>query len=110
MIQKLLVAGVIGLAFGAGYFLALKDNKEVPEAAQTIVALRSEKDALVLRNRELEQTLALVKRQIQTDRIAYASLQKTVEQSDRERKIMQEKFKSQRELLDRLKQKIDNLQ
>lgn len=110
MLQKLLLAGVIGLAFGAGYFLALQEYSNVAEDTPTITSLGNEIEEHVLRNQQLEQTLSLVKRQIQTDRIAYASLQKTVEESDRERKIMQEKFKSQRDLLDRLKQKIDKLQ
>ncbi len=78
--------------------------------AEQLAALSTENKQLGQHNAQLEQTIALVKRQIQTDRIAYAALQKTVEDSDRKRQDMLAKFESQRELLDRLKQKIDSLQ
>ena len=74
---------------------------------QALEAANSEQQRLSARNADLEETLSLVKRQVQTDRIAYDNLQRSVEASDRERAQLQERLESQRALLERLKKKLD---
>jgi len=109
MYLKLLVAGFISLAFAAGYYIGLPDSNEALQLQKRIDQLAETNGGLAQRNQNLEQTLDLVKRQVQTDRIAYESLKKTVDQSETERQQMLEKFQSQRELLETLKKKLDSL-
>lgn len=109
MFSKLLWIGLVAFAFGAGYYVAMPS----PEFGQILAAeneqLVEQNQALAARNKQLEQTLDLVKRQIQTDRIAYASLQRSVDDAEQQREEMLRKFESQRELLDRLKKQLGNL-
>ena len=107
MLQRLIVVGLVALAFGAGYFIALPDPGERQLLQQSLDQANSELERLTQRNADLEQTLSLVKRQVQTDRIAYDNLQRSVEASDRERAQLQERLESQRALLERLKAKLD---
>lgn len=109
MFSKFIWIGLVAFAFGAGYYMAMPS----PEFGQILAAeneqLVEQNQALVARNKQLEQTLDLVKRQIQTDRIAYASLQRSVDDAEQKREEMLKKFDSQRELLDRLKKQLGNL-
>jgi prefoldin subunit 5 len=109
MYLKFLVAGLIALSFGAGYYLGLPDSDAALQLQQRIDELGQNNQELAQRNQNLEQTLDLVKRQVQTDRIAYESLKKTVDKSEQERQAMLEKFQSQRDLLDNLKKKLESL-
>ncbi len=108
MLGKLITVGLVLLALGAGYYLGMPDPEASLQNAETMAALEEERDRLAKRNEELEETLGLVKRQIQTDRIAYDNLQKTVAQSERDREQLLQRLNAQRELLDRLKQQIEN--
>lgn len=107
MLGKLVVIGLVLLAFGGGYFVGLPDPGEEETLRQQLAAAREEVSRLSARNMDVEQTLSLVKRQVQTDRIAYDNLQQSVEASDRERAQLQERLASQRALLERLKKQLD---
>lgn len=107
MLAKFLQAGLIMFAFGGGYFFAMPSDDGVKALEQSNQQLVTQNNRLTQRNQQLEQTLDLVKRQIQTDRIAYESLQNSVDSAEKERIAMQQKFQSQRELLDRLKKKLE---
>ncbi len=107
MLAKFLQAGLIMFAFGVGYFLAMPSDDGVEALEKSNQQLVTQNNRLTQRNQRLEQTLDLVKRQIQTDRIAYESLQNSVDSAEKERIAMQQKFQSQRELLDRLKKKLE---
>ncbi|MGB5708269.1 MAG: hypothetical protein WBM41_15725 [Arenicellales bacterium] len=107
MLAKLLQAGLIIFAFGGGYFFAMLGDDGSKALEQSNQQLVTQNNRLTQRNQRLEQTLDLVKRQIQTDRIAYESLQKSVDTAEQERIALLQKFQSQRELLDRLKKKLD---
>lgn len=107
MLARLIWLGLIALAFGAGYYMAMPS----PEFGQTLAAenerLIEENQKLAARNVQVEQTLDLVKRQVQTDRIAYASLQRTVEEAEQRRTETQSQLEAQRALLEKLKDKLD---
>ena len=107
MLSKLLLVGLLLFAFAAGYFSGLPNEDLALELADKNRQLNLQIDRLSNRNQQLEQTLDLVKRQIQTDRIAYESLKKTVDLADQERAATQQKLESQRELLERLKKKLE---
>ncbi|MDE0095873.1 MAG: hypothetical protein OXN16_02095 [Gammaproteobacteria bacterium] len=108
MLGKLIPAGLILLAFGAGYIVALPDSQSGDSERETLLAVEQERDLLKSRIVDLEKTLDLVRRQIQTDRIAYDNLQRSVDESERERKLIQEQIESQRALLERLKKKLND--
>ena len=107
LFERLVWVGLIVLAFGGGYYLATPS----PEIGALLTAendgLIEQNQRLMDRNASLEETLDLVKRQVQTDRIAYAALQEDVDDAERKRQELLQKFESQRELLDRLKQKLE---
>ena len=108
MFEKLVIVGLIILAMAGGYFLG-RPNEDIQQQLQgRIEQLLESSESLAQRNQNLEQTLDLVKRQIQTDRIAYQSLKNTVDESEKERQDMLTKFQSQRELLEKLKNKLEN--
>ncbi|MYH90483.1 MAG: hypothetical protein F4128_06735 [Gammaproteobacteria bacterium] len=108
VLGKLIPAGLILLAFGAGYIVALPDSQSGDSERETLLAVEQERDLLKSRIVDLEKTLDLVRRQIQTDRIAYDNLQRSVDESERERKLIQEQIESQRALLERLKKKLND--
>ena len=113
MIRSLIIASIalfsLVIGFFAGYYAGLPEKEGIDAQQLALETLQSENGALKKRNAELRQTLDLVKRQIQTDRIAYAEMQKTVEDADGQRQITLQKLDSQRQLLERLKKKIENL-
>ncbi|MBX2869220.1 MAG: hypothetical protein KTR18_11130 [Acidiferrobacterales bacterium] len=109
MAIRLVVIGAILLAFGLGYFLATPDENTTVILKQQLTKEVNKNKVLQDNIDELSQTLGLVRRQVQTDRIAYESLKKDVERSEEQRTALQEKFESQRELLERLKKKIETL-
>ena len=108
MLQKLIICGLLILAFIGGYMLASKGQEVIDSLGVELASTQSERDIARDRIAQLEQTLSLVKRQLQTDRIAYDKLQKSVDTSEKQRLVTEQKLAAQRALLDRLKQKIDN--
>ena len=106
MFTRLVIVGLLIFSFAAGYYLALPKDSEMAVLQSQLDQLRDDNASLVQRNTQLEGTLGLVKRQIQTDRIAYQSMQQAVEAADQQRESVLEKLNAQRELLDRLKKQI----
>jgi len=109
MVFRLVAAGALMLAFALGYFLALPQEDEGTLLLKQMEKMEIDNAALTINNNELRETLGLIRRQIQTDRIAYDALKRTMDESERQRELMQEKLSSQRELLERLKKKIEEL-
>ena len=108
MLARILVVGLTALAFGAGYFVGLPDPQAGEQINNSIEVLEAEREQLSRENEELRETMALVKRQIQTDRIAYDNLQRSVEASEQSRLELEQKLASQRELLDRIRQRLQS--
>lgn len=109
MIGKFAIVISMLLAFVAGFLVAQPDQDKGRVLAEKNAALNNRNIALETRITELQQTLDLVKRQIQTDRIAYSKMQQAVEQSDHQRLQTLEKLEAQRQLLDQLKEKLESL-
>lgn len=109
MIGKFAIVISMLLAFVAGFLVAQPDQDKGRVLAENNAALNNRNIALETRITELQQTLDLVKRQIQTDRIAYSKMQQAVEQSDHQRLQTLEKLEAQRQLLDQLKEKLESL-
>ncbi len=109
MAWKIVFVGCVLLAFGLGYFIALPDEQITQVLNEKLATEMNKNKLLKESNDELAETLGLVRRQVQTDRIAYEGLKDDVQRAQEQRVAMQEKFESQRVLLERLKKKIDGL-
>ena len=104
------IAGVIVLvvfAFVAGVMYQRMDQSEVSSLNQNISNLEEQLSAQRAKNDDLKETLNLVKRQIQTDRIAYQELQRIVEGSDGERAELRQKIEDQQRLLKSLRERLE---
>ena len=97
---------VIG-SFVGGVYFERYDSGKVGKLSSQLEASRTEVEAIEIKNQNLKQTLQLVKRQIQADRIAYQALQETVESSSGEREALKQKLEAQRELLKKLRDKLE---
>ena len=78
------------------------------EHDQKIERLEQENASLSGKNENLSETLQLVKRQIQTDRIAYQSLQEIVESSEQDREMLRSQLETQQQLLTKLRKKLED--
>ncbi len=106
MVRIALVIILILSAFIGGYWLAKQDDKALQKLQGEMAQEKGKVFELESRNTELKQTLQLVKRQIQTDRIAYESLQQVVQSSDLEQTQLREALQQQRKLLKELQQRL----
>ena len=97
---------VIG-SFVCGVYFERYDSGEVGKLSSQLEASQAEVEAIEIKNQNLKQTLQLVKRQIQADRIAYQALQEIVESSSGEREALKQKLEAQRELLKKLRDKLE---
>ena len=93
-------------SFAAGMVYERYGSTREGDLKQQISSLEIEVEELSARNEELKETLNLVKRQIQTDRVAYQALQEAVSDSERQRDDLKQQLESQRELLKQLKQQL----
>ncbi len=105
---------VLICGFIAGVFYERLERAEVQNHAgkndvAIIERLRQELQQTKAKNGELNETLQLVKRQIQVDRIAYEALRVTVEGSEQDRSNLREKLEQQRELLKSLRKRLDEI-
>ena len=107
MIKVFVVLVLLILSFVGGIFYERSDQRQVGELNNKIDALELETAALKQRNEQLNETFQLVKRQIQTDRIAYQALQKIVEESESGQSILKQQLEDQRELLKKLRKKLE---
>ncbi|MEM7565110.1 MAG: hypothetical protein AAF353_19020, partial [Pseudomonadota bacterium] len=82
-----------------GIWVQQQDQDEVLSLRDSIAQKDVEIKTLEDRNELLSNTLDIVKRQIQTDRIAYDSLQKVVESSEQQRQQLQQQLQKARDLL-----------
>ena len=106
MFRFLLMVGLLFFAAGAGYYLGLPDDSETTSLRYQLEQISQKNAELTERNVRLEGTLDLVKRQIQTDRIAYQSMRDDLDNAELQREQVLSKLKAQRTLLDQLKKKI----
>ncbi len=90
------------VSFCAGFFYTRFFDDNVNEMHRRIKTLEVELASSKDRNEDLRDTLQLVKRQIQTDRLAYESLQKTVIENEKQNEKMQAQLEKQRKRLSRL--------
>ena len=107
MLKILGVLVLIIASFLGGVYYQKQDTGELTRLDQTIRELSTELEQEKLRNGELRDTLQLVKRQIQADRIAYESLLEVVESSEAERQSLAEKVDKQQELLRILRERLE---
>ena len=106
MIRIFVVLVLLILSFVGGIFFERMDQTQVGELNSKIENLESQIESLTQRNTELKETLKLVKRQIQTDRIAYQALQETVAASETGQKALKQQLEDQRRLLKQLRDKL----
>ena len=85
-------------AFFAGLLVQRLDQREITELRQTVGQIE-------LRNRQLQETLDIVKRQIQTDRIAYEALQQVVEDSAAKQQALSSRLEQARAVLRQLQER-----
>ena len=108
LVRIFAVIVLVILAFLAGWSLSGREGATSPAGADEITALKQEISALETRNEELRETLNLVKRQIQTDRIAYKELQDIVQVSESERNELRKQIEDQQRLLQSLRDRLEN--
>ncbi len=107
MVRVFAVLVLLIVSFAAGIYYERLDS-DVPDALSGEMALlKHEAEALSEKNSRLNETLQLVKRQIQTDRIAYQSLQEIVESSEQDREVLRSQLESQQVLLQKLRTKLE---
>ena len=107
MLKILGVLVLIIASFLGGVYYQKQDTGELTRLDQIIREISNELEQEKLRNEKLNETLQLVKRQIQADRIAYDSLLEVVESSESERKALREKVEQQQELLRKLRERLE---
>jgi len=107
MIRVFLVLVLLILSFIGGIYYERSDQRQVGELNKKIEVLELEGAALKQRNEKLNETLKLVKRQIQTDRIAYQALQEIVEESESGQSSLKQQLEDQRELLIKLRKRLE---
>jgi hypothetical protein len=107
MIRIFAVLVLLILSFIGGVFYERSDQRKVGELNSKITALELEAVSLKQHNEQLNETLLLVKRQIQTDRIAYQALQKIVEDSESGQSVLKQQLEDQRELLSKLRKILE---
>jgi len=100
MLKILIALFLLGLSFlgGVSYERFIGEG----DIGSDQTSLSEQAGILSKRNQELEETVALVKRQIQADRIAYQRLRESVESAHREQEVLRKQLKRQRELLESL--------
>ena len=109
MAKVLIVILLVIASFLGGVYFERYDSGEVGKLTSHLDDSRAEVDALETQNQNLKQTLQLVKRQIQADRIAYQALQEVVDSSSGDREALKQKLEDQRELLKKLRDKLDQI-
>lgn len=92
--------------FAAGAFYGRHTSELEQSLYRKIAGLERENLSLTTRNKNIQDTLSVVKRQLQTDRIAYTALQETVSRSTAERARLQEQLEEQRMLLQEIREKL----
>ena len=107
MLKVLAVLVLIIASFFGGIYYQKQDTDELGQLELNIAEISAELDQEKMRNSELNETLQLVKRQIQADRIAYESLLEVVESSEAERQALGEKVEQQQELLRKLRERLE---
>lgn len=104
---KVFIALVLIIAsFFGGLYYERYYSAEEASLHGKIAELEQRSAGVQAENEELKETLGLVKRQIQTDRVAYESLQQAVQASEEERETLREQIASQRELLKKLRDRL----
>ena len=105
-LDRLKVAAVLALlaaSFFGGVYYPRQDTAELGKLNRTVQALTAQLEQEKARSQELDDTLRLVKRQLQADRIAYETLQESVAAAESARAALREKVAAQQELLKKLR-------
>ncbi len=109
MIRIFAVLVLLILSFIGGIFYEKADQSQISDLNEKLENLEVESAVLKQRNEQLKDTLKLVKRQIQTDRIAYQALQKIVEESESGQASLKQQLEDQRKLLKQLRQNMEQV-
>jgi septal ring factor EnvC (AmiA/AmiB activator) len=109
MIRVFIVLILLIVSFVSGLFFERYQSGEIGKLNERLSSAETESESLAKQNENLKQTLQLVKRQIQTDRIAYKQLQDTIDLSQGDREALKEKLEAQRQLLKKLREKLETL-
>ncbi len=107
MLRILSVLVLLLFSFVGGIYFERLEQSQVAGLNQQIEELEKQSAHLTKRNDDLRETLNLVKRQIQTDRIAYQALQETVENSESGQAALKQQLLDQRALLEDLRKKLE---
>ena len=107
MLKVFLVLVMLITSFIGGIFYQKQDTGEQTALIQTLDELTAELSQERIKTQNLSDTLQLVKRQIQADRIAYQNLLEAVEASESERQALRDKVEAQQELLRKLRDRLD---
>jgi septation ring formation regulator EzrA len=107
MVKLVGVIVLVVFAFVAGVMYQRMDQSEVSSLNQKISNLEEELGAQRGKSDDLRETLNLVKRQIQTDRIAYQELQRIVEGSDEQRAELRQQIEDQQRLLKSVRERLE---
>ncbi len=105
------IASIIVLlltSFAGGVFYERSFSEAKDRLSARIAELETHVDELEGQNNRLNNTLQLVKRQIQTDRIAYQSLQEVVEVSQQQRDRLKARLEDQQALLKKLSEQVED--
>ena len=107
MLRTFLVLVLLIASFTGGLFYERYSSGEIGKLTNELDLARMEAAKAKSRQDQINETLQLVKRQIQADRVAYQALQQTVDESEKERALLKEKVEVQQKLLKKLKQKLE---
>ncbi len=89
-------------AFAAGVKYSQYSDSRIAEYRTRIADLNQQLSESKLKIENLRETLQLIKRQLQTDRLAYQTLQQSVIDSEQQRLELQATLKQQKERLQNL--------
>lgn len=108
MIRIACIIALLMMSFAGGVFYERSFSETKNQLSGRIAELDTHIAGLESQNERLNSTLQLVKRQIQTDRVAYQSLQEIVEVSQQQRDRLKAKLDIQQALLKRLSEQVEN--
>lgn len=108
MVRIACIIVLLMASFAGGVYYERSFSEIEGRLSGRIAELEEQASRLSSRNASLNSTLQLVKRQIQTDRVAYQSLQEIVEVSQLQRDRLKAKLELQQVLLKKLSDQVNS--
>jgi hypothetical protein len=103
----ILVLVLLILSFIGGIYYTRLDDSITGKLSSQVQALQQQNQELNDKNLQQKEILQLVKRQVQTDRIAYQTLQDALNASEQQQREQSAQLEKQRELLKLLRMKLE---